>query len=247
MGKAKWNDGWSFKWVFLIVQGHQPRNFNTSPGFMEKISLLTAFIVLAFSLNAQQENESSFIWGMMAGYEHQLLGIETLPNSEPDRMWAEAKRPAHGASLGAFCSWRFRQGLAIRTSLSVATMRNGVHFHPQGLQHFRFTDAELPLHFVLTNPTKKNAPLHGSLLLGARLGWNFARQNIENLRLLNERVGLDVGLGVEIKLKNWRLQPEFVYSHCVNNLHNVTNAKYDWVTGRVVRDRLSLRVLVWRE
>lgn len=133
----------------------------------------------------------------------------------------------------------------MQPELSVSTVQTKIFFQRDGLQYYRFTDVELPLHFVLTNPDG-HFPVRGSLLLGARAGWNFAAQPSDNLSLLSERLAVDVGLGMEIRLKNWRLQPEFVYSHGLNNLHDVTNAKYDWAVGRMVRDKLTLRVLVWK-
>jgi hypothetical protein len=212
---------------------------------MKKI-LLLALVLFAAQLTAQKENSKSFVWGAMAGFETQLLGIEWIPNGEPEEFWAEAERAGYGGSLGVFGRWHIWRGLSVQPALSLSTLQSKVVFHSSGTEHFRFTDLELPLHFVLTNTSDGEFPLRGSLLFGGRLGWNLASQNSENLNLLRERVALDLGIGVEIRLKNWRFQPEFVYSHCLNNLHDVTNARYDWVTGRIVRDRLTLRVLVWK-
>jgi hypothetical protein len=135
--------------------------------------------------------------------------------------------------------------LFLQQELCLSTLQSKVNFYPGGEEYYRFTDLELPLHFVLTNPADEDSRVRGSFLLGARVGWNFAAQNGDNLQLLHERLAVDAGLGVEIRLKNWRLQPEFVYSFGLNNLHEVTNAPYDWVAGRIVRDKLTLRLLIW--
>lgn len=210
---------------------------------MKKI-LLAVFVVWAKILVAQKEFSPSFAWGFMVGFESQTLGIQPFSANDPEPMYAESSRTAHGGSIGMFGRWRVWKGLWVQPALNVASLRTRVHFSEDGEENFQFTDLELPLHFVLTNPNEQ-FPLRGSILLGGRLGWNFAPQNSDNLNFLRERLGLDVGLGVEINLKNWRLQPEFVYSHGINNVHNVVNAKYDWVVGRMVRDKLTLRVLVW--
>lgn len=206
---------------------------------------LPAFFVFwaAISL-AQEEFPSSFVWGVMTGFESQTLGIEPFVTNDPEQLYATSSRTSHGGSLGVFGRWRIWKGLSVQPALSVASLQTEVQFSDDGKEKFEFTDLELPLHFVLTNPNGQ-FPLRGSILLGGRLGWNFAPQNSGNLRFLRERLGLDLGLGAEIRIKNWRIQPEFVYSHGINNLHDVVNAKYDWVVGRMVRDKLTFRILVW--
>ncbi|GAB4486790.1 MAG: hypothetical protein OHK0019_01030 [Saprospiraceae bacterium] len=180
----------------------------------------------------------------MVGFESQMLGIQPLLFNNPEPMHAESSRTAHGGSVGMFGRWRVWKGLWVQPALNLASLRTRVRFSEDGEESFQFTDLELPLHFVLTNPNEQ-FPLRGSILFGGRLGWNFAPQNSDNLNFLRERLGLDVGLGVEIKFKNWRLQPEFVYSQGINNVHNVVNAKYDSVVRWMVRDKLTLRLLIW--
>lgn len=211
---------------------------------MKKI-LALALLFWAPRLVAQQESARTFVWGAMVGFETQLLGFQPLGYDEPEFPQVNAERASRGASVGLFGRWQIWGGLAMQPELSVSTVQTKIFFQRDGLQYYRFTDVELPLHFVLTNPDG-HFPVRGSLLLGARAGWNFAAQPSDNLSLLSERLAVDVGLGMEIRLKNWRLQPEFVYSHGLNNLHDVTNAKYDWAVGRMVRDKLTLRVLVWK-
>lgn len=213
--------------------------------FMKNISL-SAFLFCVGQLAAQHETPRSFTWGAMSSFETQLLGIQSLDFNEPEQAQVSAERASRGGGVGLFARWQLWRGLAVQPELSVSTLRAKVRFQQEGSEYYRFTDVELPLHFVLTNQDG-HFPLRGSLLLGGRVGWNFAAQPSDNLSLLHERLALDAGLGVEISLKNWRLQPELVYSHGLNNLHDVINAKYDWAVGRVVRDRLTVRVLVWRE
>lgn len=209
-----------------------------------KKTLLACFVFWAKMSAAQEEFPSPFVWGLMAGFESQTLGIQPFSTNDPEPMYAESSRTSHGGSLGVFGRWKIWKGLSVQPALSIASLQTRVRFSDDGEENFQFTDLEVPLHFVLTNPNGQ-FPLRGSILLGGRLGWNFAPQNSDNLQFLRERLGLDAGLGVEIRLKNWRIQPEFVYSHGINNLHDVVNAKYDWVVGRMVRDKLTLRVLVW--
>jgi hypothetical protein len=211
---------------------------------MKKI-FLTAWVCWSGLLAAQQPAGRSFVWGGTVGFESQLLNIQSLNTNGQEQIGVDAGRAAHGGSLGVFGRWHLWKGLFLQQELSLSTLQSKVNFYPDGAEYYRFTDLELPLHFVLTNPADEDSPLRGSFLLGARVGWNFAPQRTGNINLLRERLAVDAGLGVEIRLKNWRLQPEFVYSFGLNNLHDVTNAPYDWVVGRVVRDKLILRLLIW--
>lgn len=206
---------------------------------------LAVFIFWSCHGKAQQQGSRDFLWGIETGFESQLTGIQPLDSGEPDQVQAAAERHAIGVSMGVFGRWQVWRGLAVQTSLSLSNVEAKIRFDRNVAQNFRFTDLEVPLHIVFTNP-QGHFPLRGSAHLGARLGWNFAAQPSNNLSLLHEWLALDAGMGVEIRLKNWRLQPELAYSHGLNNLHDVTNAKYDWLIGRVVRDRLSIRVLLWK-
>lgn len=208
--------------------------------------LLLALLLLWSALLLGQQKPPSPIFGVMLGFESQLLGIETLDGLEPEQTAVLSERPSAGSSLGVFGRWPVVGGLWVQPEILLSHAQNRVLFRPDGLVRYRFVDMDLPLHFVLTNHSRRAFPLRGSFLFGGRLGWNFAPDATDQLRLYRERVALDLGLGVEILAKKWRIQPEFVYSHGMNNLHNVSNAPYDGLVGRVVRDRLTLRVLVWK-
>ena len=211
---------------------------------MKKI-ILIAWICCAGSLEAQQQADPSFVWGGLAGFESQFINIQSISVNAQEHMSVDAGRAVPGGCLGVFGRWGLTKGLSYQQELTFSTLQSRVDFYPDGTEYYHFTDVELPMHFVLTNSADPDAPLRGSFLLGARVGWNFAEQTSSKLYLLHERLAIDAGLGVEVRLKKWRLQPEFVYSLGLNNLHNVTNAPYDWVAGRVVRDKLIFRLLFW--
>jgi hypothetical protein len=214
-----------------------------------KILVLALLILTSLTLWAQPDVPRRFHWGLVAAMESQLLGVQSLydPPGQPPK--AEAGRPALGWSVGMYGGWRLAPVVSLQSELTVSSTHNTVLFRrpdPAGtLVSFRFTDVELPVHLVFTN--RSNAfPVRGLFLLGARLSWNFADQSGAPLTLLRERAGLDAGLGVEIRLGRWRIQPEVVYSHGLNNLHDFQDRPYDAFTGRIMRDRLSLRVLCGR-
>lgn len=51
-------------------------------------------------------------------------------------------------------------------------------------------------------------------------------------------------MGIEIPVGNLTLQPGFLYSHGLNNIHNFSNTPCDPYIGIVVRDKLKVRLLV---
>lgn len=211
---------------------------------MKKLSALP-FLFITFQILAQSKENERFALGFSAGLETQALGMESL-TTRFDQPAAGSVGSRAGVSLGVFARKPIRRWLYFQPELAISYLENKIIFRPDGSKVIRFLDAELPLHFVISDWRKSDKPLRGCIIFGGRLGWNFAQNNSDLLKISQERFALDLGLGAEIKLKRWRLQPAFVYSHGLNDLHFLENAKYDTVVGKMVRDKLALRVLVWK-
>lgn len=215
---------------------------------MKKL-LVLLLCVFVQHLFAQQDAPKRFFWGMLAGVEQHRLSIQSITSkvSMPDSPMAGAERSGTaGGMLGAFGRWRLTRDLAIQSELLCTYAQNQVRFSPENIREkYRFLDLELPLHLVVTN-TRKTQPLRASFLIGGRIGWNFASNPTDKLSLLSGRTAADVGLGAEIRLSRYRIQPEVVYSYGLNNLHDYLNTTYDPGISSVVRDRITIRVLVWR-
>lgn len=212
---------------------------------MKKFSALP-LLLIALQIFAQSKENERFVLGFFAGLETQSLGIQTLGSQEPEQPLVQSRRPGAGCALGFFARKRLWRGLSIQPEIAVSFAKNKVNYRTEGRQAFRFWDIELPLHFVVTDWRRSDFPLRGCVIFGGRLGWNFTQNPSNLLKIAHERVAIDLGLGAEIKSGRWRIQPAFVYSHGMNNLHVLENATYDDVVGRVVRDKLSLRISVWK-
>lgn len=208
--------------------------------------LITLIVsTLALQIFAQSKENERFAFGFFTGIETQSLGVQPLDTREPDEAAVRAGRIGFGTSLGAFGRKQWLRGLYFQPAISFAYTENHLNFRKEGAQAVRFWDAEVPLHLVVTNWRKSDFPLRGCVIFGCRMGWNFAYNPANLIRIANERFGLDLGLGAEINLGRWRLQPAFIYSHGLNNLHLVGNATYDDAVGKIVRDKLSLRISAW--
>lgn len=203
------------------------------------------FCLIAGSLQAQEQTNNGFHWGLSLGIETQSLGIEPTDRVAPEETWVGSDRNKPGATLGITAQKSIWRGLGFQSGLSLSYTSNLVNFYPNTTQNYHFTDLELPVYFTVTNqkPGKAPAPLRAKILFGPRLGWNLAHNAGDKLQFLRERLAIDLGLGVEINLGKWNLSPEVIYSHGLNNLHDFVGADYDFEVGRAVRDKLAFRVV----
>lgn len=211
---------------------------------------LCLVLVLFFRLQAQAQSEDRdkpLRFGLFFALEQHSMGA-SVNNSwkagEPV-MYFDPKTPGFG--LGGFMRWNLFSRLAIQPELAFSYAANRATLLPGNesniKQQYRFANLELPLHFILTSPPSE-ASVRGIVLFGGRMGFNFSDNFFpENVSLLHELFSLDLGLGAEIRLKKIKIQPEVLYSHGMNNLHDFGGSPYDWSIGRIVRDRLALRVL----
>ncbi|MBK6996464.1 MAG: hypothetical protein IPH31_16595 [Lewinellaceae bacterium] len=204
------------------------------------------FLLLSVQMLAQSKENERFTLGFFVGMETQSLGIQPLDTREPEKAAVRSGRLGAGTSVGILARKQLFRGLYFQPELAVSYLKNHIHFQNEGRREFHYLDAELPLHFIATNWRRNDFPLRPCIIFGGRMGWNFAKGSTNLLNIARERFALDLGLGAEIKMGRFRLQPAFVYSHGLNNLHLIGNAQYDEVVGRMVRDKLSLRLSVWR-
>ncbi len=211
---------------------------------MRTLSILP-WLLITVPILAQSKANERFAFGFFAGLETQSLGVQALDSREPEKAAVQPGRLGNGPSLGVMARKRIWKGLFFQPELSVSYLNNQVLFKTEGKQQYRFIDAELPIHFVATNWRRSDFPLHGCILFGGRMAWNLSENHTNLLKIAQERFALDLGLGAEIKIRHWRLQPAFVYSHGLNNLHLTADGKYDGVVGRMVRDKLTFRVSFW--
>jgi len=215
---------------------------NTFP--MRKFFVLP-FLLFSVQILAQSKENERFTLGFFIGMETQSLGIQPLDTREPEEAAVQSGRLGMGVSAGVLARKKLLKGLYFQPELLASYTKNQINFRNEGRQGFHFLDAELPLHFIATNWRRSDFPLRGCIIFGGRMGWNFTERSSNLIKIARERFALDLGLGAEIKVGRLRLQPAFVYSHGLNNLHQIGDARYDEVVGKMVRDKLSLRLSVW--
>ncbi len=215
---------------------------------MRKILLL---LLLAWAVHASAQRSTGRpgrSFGFFAGIESQPLSVSVLPDYSADKPYINFQNGSLGLTLGGLGRFPLLDNLVFQPELGFSYARFSAklwadHRLVDQLE-YTFADLEMPLHLVLSNPVGR-LPLRSSILFGGRLGLNVARaQPLGGIALLRERIGIDLGLGVEFNLGKWRIQPEMLYSHGMNNLHNDTGSRYDSSVDRILRDKVTLRIVV---
>lgn len=210
---------------------------------MKKVVTL-GLCLFALVVQGQQENEKLHYWSFFLGMETQSMGVESLDSREPDEATVVPGRPGLGFTTGIHYQKKLWRGFSFRPGISFSRSSNHVSFKQDGREKYQFSDLELPIHLVFSNDKTGFQPLRAQIMVGARFGWNFAQNPTDRLAFLNERAAIDLGLGVSIRTGKFIICPEVVYSHGLNNLHDFSGKPYDYLVGRVVRDKLAFRVLV---
>ncbi len=215
---------------------------------MKNIALAILLLGSQLAICQREWDAKPFSFGVSVGAEFQTLNLALLPE-RPGAPYVHVPHPTgSGAGLGIWGQWPLLPRFYMRPACQFSYTANSLEFESADGQRsrnrFAFADLELPLHFILADQFK-HLPVKGLILFGGRVSWNMAAGSTSaDLRFLPERIGLDIGIGAGFEWGKWGIQPELVYSYGLNNSHDFHNSPYDWAVGRVVRDRLSLRVLL---
>lgn len=214
---------------------------------MKKIARWILLLCSTGALGQNTETDRRFAYGFSAAAEFQTLHLALLPQRPGAPYLVSDDRTGFGAGVGIWGQWPLLPALSLRPALAFSRTANTLAFQtPDGAfvrDRYVFSDVELPVHFVLTNHLQR-LPLKAVILFGGRASWSFSTGNPATVHLLPERLGLDIGLGAGILWGKVVIQPEVVYSYGMTNSHDFRDTPYDWAVGRIVRDRLSLRVVV---
>ncbi|MBK6931756.1 MAG: hypothetical protein IPH12_13180 [Saprospirales bacterium] len=218
---------------------------------MKNIALVFLLYCSHWLYGQQRIGQYQFSYGISVGAEFQTLNVGALPQDLGTPFVSTQNLTGSGAGAGIWAQWPILPVLHVRPALQFSYTSNTLRFQRTDGQVrkdlFRFAEIELPLHFLLTDDFRR-LPLQGVILFGGRISWNLAASGPEAaLRLLPERLGLDIGIGAGFHWGKWRVEPEFVYSYGLNNVHDFQNTPYDRSVGRILRDRLSVRILIGQD
>lgn len=214
---------------------------------MKKIHLFVC-LLLVLRLNGQTDAPAEPRRLMFfAGADYSLLGAGS-GSSDPSAPWIDFQQEAAGLSFGAALRFPLYQYLYFQPELAFSYSAHHATLwadnRPGERIRYTFSELELPVHLVFSKPFG-NLPMRSNILFGGRLGLNAATTQPENgVALFRERLGIDLGLGLEFNWGKWHLQPEFLYSHGMNDLHADTGSPYDRTVNRILRDKMCLRLVI---
>lgn len=217
---------------------------------MKKILFVLFLLVACRAFGQNEPARRGRVFGAFIGVEAQLLNAGSRYSARPGQPYLTFQQEAAGLTLGGFGRWPLLEGLFVQPEMAFSYAHHRATLwadgQPTGQLRYTFADLELPLHLVLINPVGR-LPLRGVILFGGRLGLNVgSAEPGEGIALLRERLAIDLGLGVEFGLKRWRIQPEVLYSHGLNNLHDDAGSVYDNSVDHILRDKITVRVGVRR-
>jgi hypothetical protein len=215
--------------------------------FPDMLKCVVLLFIATLTAEAQETTKQRFEWGLSSGLESHSLGGITDRRPNPGTT-VDFGRADAGFSVGWFGQWPLGKYWNLRSQVVYAANRNVLRLQYNGepirTTPYQFRDVAIPLHLVFTKPLGR-LPLHSSFLIGGSVGWNTV-STPEDISLFRERWSLDVGIGIDIRQGNWHIRPEVVSSHGMNNIHNYGSGNYDFLVGKMVRDRISLKILIWK-
>lgn len=212
---------------------------------MKKIKILLALLTIAqFAFAQTPVSPKSHSMGILLGIDYSNLAAETREPNAPIIRELESERGV-GFSMGIFYRWRLNKNFAIIPQAILAFQNAKVDFplQNQTTQQLEIQPVtlEFPVHFVYT--TNFNKGINPSLSLGARYIQDITKREGDLQKDLKRNdLAFDVGGGLEIGFKKFKMKPELLYSFGTINLRNNNNNLLIYEAGRIIRDKFSIRM-----
>ena len=144
---------------------------------MRKLDLLILCNFLAFhGIIGQHAGfpEKSIQIGGYTGLEFQNIAVSPLNQSTGNNSSVEFELRRPGMSMGVWYRRKMMQGIAFQAELGFFHTRNTAILRSDNREQrltYTFSDIELPLHFIFSNPIGK-FPMRSVLSFGGRVGVN---------------------------------------------------------------------------
>jgi len=216
---------------------------------MKKIKILLALLVITqFAFAQAPVSPKSYSMGILLGADYgSLIAKSRAPGSILEYTTLESEK-GWGFSLGVFYRLRLNDNFAIVPQAILAFQDNKVDFRlpNQTTQKVEIQPVtiELPVHLVLTKNFGKS--ISPSVSLGARYIYDISEKESDFQQdLKRSDFAIDIGGGVEIDFKKFKMKPELLYSFGTVNLKNNNNDLLDYEIGRIIRDKLSIRMVFY--
>jgi len=216
---------------------------------MKKIKILLALLAIAqFAFAQAPVSPKSHSMGILLSMDYSnLMAKSRESNNVPEYTTLETEA-GWGFSMGVFYRLRLNENFAILPQAVLAFQDNKVDFRLQNQTtqkvEIQPVTVEFPIHLVFTKNFGKS--ISPSVALGAKYVHDISEREGDFQQDFNRsNFALDVGGGVEIDFKKFKLKPELLYSFGMTNLKNNNNDLLNYEVGRVIRDKFSIRILFY--
>lgn len=229
---------------------------------MKKRLLCCYFLCTTFFLIGQQQEKKNFEFGLVFSAKYDYLKTELSDwnalgiNNSLNKFTTENKV---GFDLGLMYKFNLSDYFAIVPQTLLSFQGSNFNYdltnattHQEGIMP---ATLNLPLHFVFTKPL--NEKLSPSVLLGIRYILDITNYDVDdtfqNTPFLDykfnpkkQSTALDLGVGLEINTKKFKLKPELLYSLGLENLAVDESDFYNAAVEGLHQDKIALRVLFYK-
>ncbi len=229
---------------------------------MKKYLLCCYFLCTTFFLIGQHQEKKKFEFGLVFSAKYDYLKTELSDwnalgiNNSLNRLTTKNKV---GFDLGLMYKFNLNDYFAIVPQTLLSFQRSNFTYdltnatrHQEAIMPAALS---VPLHFVFTKPL--NEKFNPSVLLGIRYNVDITNYDVENpfqntpfldykFRPKKQSTALDLGVGIEINTKKFKLKPELLYSLGLENLAVDNSDFYNAAVAGLHQDKIALRVLFYK-
>lgn len=217
---------------------------------MKKIKILLALLVITqFAFAQAPVSPKTFPMGIILGTDFSHLQARSGPISNSPLEYTTLETEARlGFNLGILYRFQLNESFDIVPQAILSFQENTVDYRTQNQTIEKTTiqplTVELPVHIVFTKDfDKKISP---SVSLGARYIHDITKREGDYQQdLKHNDFAIDLGGGLEINFNKFKMKPELLYSFGTTNLRNNNNDLLDYEIGRIIRDKLSIRIVFY--
>lgn len=201
-------------------------------------------ILLLFSaFTAFSQTTKRFDYGIAMGVGFQRLNLKTYDKTSLPV--PTIQKHGNGFDLLIMGRYRFNKNLALRVMPGVIFQDFELLYKSADETHIEkrgIVEAALPIHFTYTWQT--GGRVLPTFIAGAQVAYNIQAGDENNRMAVNRNsLGVDFGLGGEIKFKFFTVRPELMYTFGNTNMVAPSNSPYNSIIRSLTRDRLTFRLI----
>lgn len=217
------------------------------------ITLLAIVLMIPFA-NAQLSNtptSKSFGFGVLMSLDYDYVKTENSNwealgiNTDLQTLETQNKM---GFSLGLIYRLQLSERFAVVPQTLLSFQDNRLNYTLENqTTHEESLEAALlavPLHFVFTDV--KGEKYNPAITIGGRYTYDISDKNEDALLNVKKHdFAVDLGVGLEVKMKKFAMKPQLMYTFGLANLKDGNATIYNQAISHISRDKIALRFLFY--